>query len=369
MCKYCGMIRRLLWRLLWVAVTLVILGALPVLWVETQCVTAAPAPPPTAAAFVSRLEAADRRAATGTYYTFPEWAIVYAYQDLARVTRASSESDFNYIGAVATYWNGLCKVTTAATQRAPSSFSDRTVSHIIGLSFTAEMLLKSAYEGSLGRIASYLRGAAPVAEDIIARDVADDYASFLELKPWYEYRFDQKVDVLWAIPYSGTLRGADRRLGLTVEWWGKSIYASVMRAAAGSAMPFSTRIRSVIPGLTDEDIAAVPGITKVAALPDGAVIIETDRYRALTTALLHLAQRGRNFSEIAGNDRVMISVLATGPNIAVPAGSVTTIVQTIVQGRPNVVRAVMEVPVARLAEVMRALSGSSTEFELVYDFY
>lgn len=368
MCSYCRVIRTILRRLLWLVVPLTILGTVPVLWVETQCV-ATPRPDHRSAAFVSQLEAADRRAATGTYYTFPEWAIVYAYQDLARVTRAGSESDFNYAGAVFTYWNGLCKVTSAASARASSSFSDRTVSHIIGLSFSAEMFLKSAYEGTIGRIAAFLRGAQPVAEDTHARAVADEYANFLELKPWYEFPFSEKFDALWAMPYSGTLRGADRRLGLSLEWTGKSVYAALMRAAAGSAMPFSTRIRSVIPGLTDDDVAAVSGITKVSALPDGAAIIETDRYRALTSVLLGLAKRGRDVREIAGNDRVMISVLASGATIAVPAGSATAIAQTVVQGRPNVIRVVLEVPVAQLAGVMRALEGSSTEFELVYDFY
>ncbi len=360
---------RFVWKLMrrlgLALIGLAVLAALPVLWIESSCVVAAPTAPIT---FVSQLDPADRRSSLGTYYTYPEWAIVYAYQDLAAVARAGSESDYDYVDSVTTFWSGLCRVAGAGSRRAPADFASRSVLYVIGLSFTGEMLIKGAYEKSLGWVTAWLRGKERTTEDAFAQQVAGDYAAFLETKPWYEFPFGARLSEFWTTAFSGTLRGAERRLGLSLEWGGKALYAAAMRSAAGAAMPFSLRIRSVVSGLDDDDAKAVPGISRVATLADAATIIETGRYRTLTDVARGLASRGRNLREIAGNDVVLVSVLAKG-TLALPPGAANVLFQAPVQGRAGVIRVGLEIPVTQISLLILSLAGSTTEFEMIYDFY
>ena len=69
------------------------------------------------AAISSILTTAERRDEVDTYLTYPEWSIVFAYDDLAAVARRSSESDFGYFGHVRQFWTSMCAVKRIASSR------------------------------------------------------------------------------------------------------------------------------------------------------------------------------------------------------------------------------------------------------------
>jgi hypothetical protein len=79
-------------------------------------------------------------------------------------------------------------------------------------------------------------------------------------------------------------------------------YAS--NTALGAA---DLEIRTVVVGLTPDDVAAEPRINVLRELGNGRTLILTPRSQAYTDLLVGLARRGR---EIAGNDRILITVLA-----------------------------------------------------------
>ena len=68
--------------------------AAPILWVESLCTTAREPGTPARAPLVNERGYARREA--DSYLSFPEWHIVYAYEDLAGVLRRGNESDFAY---------------------------------------------------------------------------------------------------------------------------------------------------------------------------------------------------------------------------------------------------------------------------------
>jgi hypothetical protein len=344
-----------------------VLAAIPVAWNEAACVS--PAKP--SAPFQSRLDPADRRDPQGTYLAYPEWAIVHAYEDLAGVMRRESESAFDYWGAIGHYWASLCGITRLTSSRYPSSFGSRTVLYVIGLSFSAEMAVKGAWERSIGAVTAWIRGGERTPEDDFALLLAGDYARFLQRSPWYDFTFGERLGAFWAdVPMSGgnALRRIERRIALSLEWGGKALYAGVMRSAAAAAMPFPTRIRSVVKGLDRSDLAADPRITLVSTLADGSSIIETDRYRVLTEVIEGLAKRGRDVIEIAGNDRVLVTLLVPQSE-AVPPELELAVLEVAVQGRPGTRRAGHDVPVRLLGSLSRSLGSGPVRIELVYDFY
>lgn len=345
---------------------LVVMATMPVLWIETACVSS---PPARVAKPTSLLEPQHRRDEINSYLTYPEWSIVHAYEELAAVTRRSSECDYAYFGAIRRYWSSLCSITELASSRGSISNEYRIMLHVIGLSFAAEMGVKGLYEKTIGRVTALFRGSRKTPEDMFALNVADEYAAFLRQTPWYEYPFASRLGQFWAqtsLIGGNPLRKIERRIALSLEWSAKSLYAQLIGLGAAS-MPAALRIRSVVADLDVGDIAADPRITLVQRHAQGASIIETDRYRTLTEVLSGLAKRGRNLQEIAGNTSILITILAPVEEPVVLKDA-TIVFQVPVQGRPGWHRVALDVKVPQLLALMRHIEGGKLTLEHVYDY-
>lgn len=360
--------RRLRKLLKWIgvaALVLVVLAAMPVLYIETQCVR----PKRTdLVAYEPIVGREHQRRFVDTFLTYPEWSIVHAYDDFAAVAKSEGETAYRYVRAVRDYWRGLCTIYGEASAHGDIAPDMRAMLHIIGLSFSAEMLVKGNWENTVGLASTVLSTESDAVEDIHARKVADDYAKFLVQTPWYEFPFGKALRELWALDFKwhNPVRSIERRIALTMEWGGKSLYARGMAALAGLA-PADLKIRSVVTGLSDKDLADEPSIQLVRRLGDGSAIIETPRYRAFTSILYDLARAGGDFVEIGGHQRVLVTVLVkdglgplTGRSIVYRQAS---------QGYEGSVRFVLLVDVKDVAELVRMTHPDPTAvFEHLYDF-
>jgi hypothetical protein len=345
---------------------LIVLAAIPVVWTEAACRSARVAE---AAPFQSALDPADRREEVNTYLTYPEWSIVHAYEDLAGVTRRGSESDFAYLGNVASYSSSLCSITRLATSRGAIAFDYKLMLYVIGVSFAAEMGIKGGWELTLGRLTAWIRGPQRTPEDDFALAVAEEYAAFLKQTPWFEFPFGARLWQFWTRtpPWGGNLiRKLERRICLTLEYAGKAVYARLIALGASASGPVALRIRSVVAGLDASDLAADGRITVVKQLATGARVIETPRYRAFTEVLAGLAARGRNIVEIAGNDDVLVTVLVPPGQAAASLGK--QLFEVPMQARPGWRRVGLDVKVASLADAIRRLGAAGMELEHVYDY-
>jgi hypothetical protein len=358
--------RRWLWlKIPLAAIALAILVAMATVgWVEVRCVGTPSIDEP----YQPILEPAYRRNEIDTYLTYPEWSIVHAYEDFAGVVRASSESDFPYFSSIGSYWSNLCAMTRHASARGVISTNVKAMLYIIGLSFSAEMAVKGGYELTIGWLTEVIRGDERTPEDRFALTVAQDYAEFLRQTPWYEYPFGNTLQKFWSdVPWSegNLVRKLERRLSLSLEYGGKALYAQAIGALAAAAGPAARRIRAVVRGLDDNDLAADPRIQRIEARGDDTAIIEAPRYRQLTEILAGLASRGREVVEIAGNDDIFVTLLM--PPGAPPAkGQVLITVPT--HARPGWRRDGVTIKVSSLAELVRALSIAGAQFEHAYDY-
>ena len=131
--------------------------------------------------------------------------------------QAADEYAFSYLRAIAGYWTSFCSLNRIASARGGGTFDEKAMLYMIGLSFTAELGVKGAYETTLGRAAAAIRGPQRTAEDEFARCVATEYAAFLRQTPWYDYPFAARIRQLWHdVPFGpDAVRGTERRIALT----------------------------------------------------------------------------------------------------------------------------------------------------------
>jgi hypothetical protein len=348
---------------------LVVVAAAPILWIEGACVAArdplvrAPAP-------LVKDQGYARRE-SDSYLSFPEWHIVYAYEDLAGVLRTEDESDFAYGRQILGFWVSLCRLTRVVTSRGEVGGDTKVMLYTIGWSFTAELALKGAWETSLGRAFEWLRGPGKTAEDEFAARDMQAYAAFLRQTPWYDYPFGARLTAFWReTPLSGRAlpRKVERRVVFTTEYGVKAVYGTLIGWASSTALGISDQeIHTVVVGLEPADAARDRRITVVRDLGGGRTLVRTPRYRAYTELLVDLARRGRDVVEIAGNHRILVTVLAPkGPLPPLP-GTIA-LFEGAIQSRPDRRRVGLDVAVVRLAATIRALERAGATVEHVYDY-
>jgi hypothetical protein len=362
-------LRRVLRWLKWPLIVLGVMVLAAAIAITRNEVSCQVAPAAGANAYKPLLNAAHRRDEVNSYLTYPEWAIVHAYEDLAGVMRRSGESDFAYFASVSGFWSSLCDLTRLASSRGPISLEYKVTLYTIGLSFAAEMGVKGLYERTIGRLTAWLRGPTRTPEDTFALAVADDYAKFLRQTPWYEYPFGPKLRQFWRetpFTFASPVRSIERRFALTLEYGSKALYAKLIGFGAG-AIPAELKIRSVVRNAEPADLAADPRIAVIGTIDGGGTVIETPRYRVFTEILLGLAARGRDIAEIAGNDDILITVLARDDAAAAKINGKRLFVVP-VQSRPGWSRIGVDVKVADLLSVVRRLKGTGAELEHVYDY-
>jgi hypothetical protein len=349
---------------------LVLACALPVAVIEGTC-TVKPDPARQGGSRFGIAAEGYARAAGDSYLTFPEWDIVHAYADLAAVTQATSESAFDYGAATAGFWTSLCGATRAASRTGDVTAGQTVTNYIIGLSFSAEMLIQGAYERTLGAATAWGRGPEPTAEDRFNAGLLADYAVFLRQTPWYRYPFDGALSRLWReVPFTPSVRAVERRGALTLQYGVKWIYAQAIAWLAGMD-PAGLTIRSVVAGLDAGDAAADPRITLLGPVPVGegapAALMETPRYAAFTEILRGLGARHRTVLEIAGNRRILTTVLLPADGASTLDGAEILFTMPI-QSRPGWRRVGIDTPVENLVAQIAAVEAQGGRFEHAYDY-
>src|SRR5215207_834163 len=146
------MLRRLR-RIFTALVVLIALSVLvPLAYIEGRC---GPAPnAPVAATPAQVLPAIDeqgyRRKLDNTFFTFPEWYIVYSFEDFGRFLDKASESQFNYLGHITGFWKSFCTINRALPATGESLTEVKTMIYVIGISYSAEYAIKGLYENTVG---------------------------------------------------------------------------------------------------------------------------------------------------------------------------------------------------------------------------
>jgi hypothetical protein len=295
---------RWIWRGVLALVLLVVVLLLPVAYVELACVGPETEPDSRVAIIAPEWQRDESRTLT----TYPEWHIVHAYDDYARVITDGDPHEFGYIRAIAGFWTSLCPLKERASTMGGMTDNQKMTIYTIGVSFSAELLAKAAYEETVGRIATLLRGPERAPLDDVSAERAAAYAQFLQQTPWYKWPFDEDIKVL---ENEGTdsFRDRERRFALRNEAFAKLQYAGVIAQAVEGIGADELRMRSVVAGLDEAALTAFEGVDVIGPVGTG-IEIETDRYRQFTKLAVEIASAGADFVEIAGNDDILFTALS-----------------------------------------------------------
>jgi hypothetical protein len=372
-----------LWRWLKRAVLLALVCliglASPIAYIETACRgTAQPDP------YISIVAKADRRPESRTFLTYPEWHMVHAYADYAAVITTDDPHDFNFLGSIGGFWGSLCDLSKTSATHGGFPWETKQMVYTIGVSFTAEFLLKAAYEETIGRVATQVRGDTRTALDDLSANQAAAYATFLQQTPWYKWDFTADAAALDAAATTA-LRDRERKLALGIEFRTKAAYAKLIEAAVASVGADPLTMRVIVKDITLEALAQTPGVKVIATRPEG-IEIETPRYQAFTELAITLAGQGANFVEIAGNDDILFTAITQTPDnlmalhrFAHPeetgyrhltllkvASPEQVLHRFKLQGNPGY-RQLILVKVAELAQALRA-STADVQIEHIHDY-
>jgi hypothetical protein len=348
------MLWRWLKRLVLLAVLLVIGLMAPVGYNELACIPKAK--PQDDAAILST---EHHREEARTLMTYPEWHIVHAYDDYAQVIGAGDPHDFGYLRAIGGFWSSLCALSGATADHGGFAWETKQMVYVIGVSFTAELLAKAAYEETLGRAATWLRGQERAPLDDLSADQARAYAQFLQQVPWYKWDFTGDAADLSANA-TGSLRDTERRIALGLEYRAKAAYAQVIAGAVAQVGADALTLRMIVSGLTEAQLGELDGVRVVGLRPEGTEI-ETPRYRELTRLLARMAEQGATFVEIAGNDDILFTALSDQSEVD---GAIHSFAR---QGYGDT-RHLILVRTANLADRLRGLGQGALTLEHIHDY-
>jgi hypothetical protein len=306
-----------------------------------------------------------------TYLTIPEWYIVYSTDEYAAFLQNHRSGEFPYFQAVGQYWQSYVDACIVIKGRYPFNSDSHFTLGFIGISFTAENMLKGAYEGTIGRFTEWISSDTPTEEEFYAAQVAKEYGEFLHRTPWYFFPFKEKLQGLWnETSQSGPdpLRKWERKIALTIEYSVKVLYAGLTNLGAKATYggPDVEKIYAVTTGVTDDMLSK--DLEVVEKIDDQKQLIRITRFEYFSDTVPGLVERGVQFIEIAGNDEILFTLIGpSDANYTFEHGTALFDLPLLTQ--PGLTRVAVKVGVSDIGLFLQELkSKPDIRFEHMYDY-
>ena len=305
-----------------------------------------------------------------TYLSFPEWYLVFNPQEYARVLHDSSPSAFPFFRSIGQFWYGYAQVYGIARRWYPFDFGQHLTVMVIGCSTTVEYTIKGLYEGSVGRLSEWAASGHRTPEDDYAAKVAREYGEFIPTEPWFEFPFGHALTGLW----SGTaffgpqfIRKIERKLFLSLEYGTKTIYAGLIRLASRAVYGAAdTRVYATVRSVPDRALTD-PEVKKIQELSDGSWLITVPHYQGFTDTVPRLADLGVEFEEIAGNDEILLTLVAPSAwSFDLASGKELFSMRMLAS--PGLKRVAVQAPVKSLSSTLRQIKAEHLQLEHLYDY-
>jgi hypothetical protein len=272
---------------------------------------------------------------------------------------------------VGQYWQSYADVCHEIRGRYPFNGDSHFTLAFIGISFTAENMLKGAYEGTIGRVTDWISSDTPTEEEVYAAQVAEEYGEFLHMTPWYFFPFKEKLQGLWSETSMwgpDPIRKWERKLALTIEYGGKVLYGGFTNFGAQATYGGADveKIYAVAEGVTDDLLSK--DLEIVEEMDDQRQLIRITRFEYFSDTVPGLLERGVRFDEIAGNHEILFTLL--GPQDAdynFEYGDYLFDLPVLTQ--PGTTRAAIKVRVGDMALFFEELkTREDVWFEHMYDY-
>jgi hypothetical protein len=305
------------------------------------------------------------------YLSYPEWYIVWSYQEKADFQENHLPSGFPYFGAVRQYWKSYGCISRLTRGKYEFNAGEQVMLVVIGTSFSVEYILKGVYESTIGRLSEWTSGHQPTGEDQYAYKVAREYADFVDVRPFYEFHFARHVKGLWArnsLWGPHPIRKWERRIFLTIDYAAEAFYCWFIEQGTHATYgrePDETY--AWVENLDEMLLPQNPHLKVVKHVGPNACIVDIPRYQEFTVAASMLAQHGVRFVETAGNSQITLSVLV--PQAWHYDGSVARQLFSMpILTHPGWQRVVLTCGVPSLDQALNALHLDGVVVEHVYDY-
>lgn len=352
------------WKvLLGVGGAFVALAAAPILYIEFGCrgtVAEGPAYRPLIR------ETEWRREEARTWLTYPEWHIVYSADSFGRFLEKNPPSGYSYLRDIRGFWSGYCAVNRASAASGGADAGTRVMLYTIGLSFSAELLIKGLYENTIGRVFEWI-GGWDSANDRYATKVQQRYGAFMHETPWYEFPFGEALAGLWGTTERKRhIRHWERRFALSGEYGVKTGYAKLIGAASGASLGRDERTLRFVTSASPGTVRNVDARLKPVGRTANGTVVEAPRYAQFTDLLTKLSHSNAKLTEISGNDDIFVTTLV--PEKAKPPQGAEQLMAMPLPDRTGWNRVGLSTKVAGLLPLMRAIRSSGGRVEHVYDY-
>jgi hypothetical protein len=221
----------------------------------------------------------------------------------------------------------------------------------------------------VGRFFEWISGAS-TPEDTYAADVAREYGDFIPTQPWYDFPFGRKLTGLWSttrIFGPSFLRKSERKFFLSLEYGVKYLYAGVIRLATHSVYGIAdTVVYASVTNITDRSFENT-NVKKIKQLGEGSWIITVPHYQGFTDTVPALARQGVEFNEIAGNDEILVTVIAPAAWKYDLADGRLLFTMELLTG-PELKRVAIQAPVKSLGKLLREIEARQLRVEHLFDY-
>jgi hypothetical protein len=311
-----------------------------------------------------------RRPELNTYFTFPESYVAYSFEDFGQFLDRGSESGFNYGSQIFGFWKSFCAINRLAGSHGAAPFDLKAKTYMIGISYSAEFAIKGAYENTIGRLTEWIRGPERTPQDLYARKVLQDYATFLYTIPWYKFPVRAKLDGLFAItdPSPSPVRTWERKFALCSEYLVRTGYAWLTQKgldASGGEAPRD--VMFVVRTLPRDMLAREPRIKVIRALNTDWQLVLVPRDKAFTDILNGILNEGYEVAEIAGNRNALVTLIVPDS----PTLSITRVRELFslpLDAKPGFRRVGLDAKIPDLVLISRELKSAGLTIERFYDY-
>lgn len=315
----------------------------------------------------------NRRPVEDSYFSYPEWYIVWSYEERAQYLPKNLPSGFPYFASIGQYWRSYCFICGLTQSRNQFNFGDHLSSFVLGGSFALEYSIRGAYEQTIGRLSEWTSSHQLVEEDSYAARVAREYADFVYIRPFYEFHFAHALKQLWKeTPLWGKhpVRKWERKFILSVDYGLESIYAWILEKASHLTYGAeSDETHTWIENAPETLFQEFPRIKSVKQIGPRSFVVIIPRYQEFTDRAIELAKRDVHFAQIAGNDEIMVTVVVPKSwSYELPASDGSVLFTESFLTQQDVKRIAIECPVRSLHSVLENLTSRGAKIEHIYDY-
>jgi FAD/FMN-containing dehydrogenase len=310
-----------------------------------------------------------KRGEEQSFLSLPEWYIVFNGDEYAAFLKTNKPSAFPYWQSAAEFWRLKGRVKELIRDQYPPNFGYNAMLWVIGTSYSAELVLKGFYENTIGRLTESFMDDSGTDEDRIIQRFHQEYADFVHVYPWYEFKFWDRLKRFWAeTPLTGDffVRKWERKLAFSTEYLVKTAYGWLI--GLGTRASYSAEPTEIFAVVNDPErvIASQPGV-RVINESDTYQLVGVPRYDKFRDLALSLVGRSTRFVEIAGNRKIFLTAIAS---VSTPAqlesGEVSG--ESLVPSDPSLRRWLITCPVGALTEVLAQLKAKSALVEHIFDY-